>query len=216
MNINDVRIFLDFCRNKAQVSGSITTQQYNLLADRAQKQKFEQDFSVFIETESITEYLATFIRTATLNIDTQGHAPYPSDFAHLASLNYYFVRTSGQGKMIPVTEVDNADFSEVEASSLLKPTKRFPKFTFYANYLAFLPRNLGTMGIDYFKIPDTPKWAFTTVNSREVYDPSNSVQFESPDFAMNDVMALMLSFMGINIQVPMLVQYAQEFKANNK
>lgn len=216
MNINDYRLFLEFVSNKQQIGRTFTTSQFNLLADRAQKQKFEQDYSVFIATSSITEYLSTFLKTTTLPVNGQGKSSYPSDYAHLSSLNFYYVKESGQGKMVPIKEVKNADWSEIGASTLLKPTKRYPKFSFYANEISFLPRDIGLVSMDYFKEPSSPVWGFTIVNSREVYDPTTSVQFESPDFSMNDIMALMLSFVGINIQVPMLVQYAEQFKANNK
>ena len=53
----------------------------------------------------------------------------------------------------------------------------------------------------------------TLVNGRPVYDPFLSVDLEAPDEALNEIAVRTLSFLGIHIREPQLIQYAETLKA---
>lgn len=216
MTIDEVYKFVNFVSNKVQSGGTITATNFNLLAQRAQIQAIENDFSLFLKTKSVSEFLADFIKSTSIIIATNGRANYPSDFSHVVDMKYYYVRPDGTGVFVPVSEIENEQFSAIESSQLNKPTKRFPKYVEFASYLEFLPRNLALVTLDYVKVPASPVWAYTIQNGVQVYDPSNSVQFEASDFGMNRIIAIILSLVGINIREGDLVQYAQLYKQENQ
>lgn len=216
MTIDEVYRFVNFVSNKVQSGGTITSSNFNLLAQRAQIQAIENDFSIFLKTKSVSEFLASFIKSTSLIVSSNGRANYPSDFSHVVDMKYYYVRPDNSGVFIPIMEIENEQFSSIESSQLNKPSKRFPKYAEFSSYFELLPRNLSLVTLDYIRVPQAPIWAYTIQNNVQVYDPSSSVQFEAPDFAMNRIIAIILSLVGINIRETELVQYSQLYKQENQ
>lgn len=215
-NINEFKEFVEFCANKVQSGNSVDTDQFNELANRAQMQLFEQDFNTFLQTKSVSEYLKTFLKNTSILINTFGEGNYPSDFQHVSSMRSYFVPTKGNAYEVEVKEESNADWGKLQASQLFKATKRWPKYSEFGSNLRFLPRDLGVAQLDYFKTPVKPIWGFTVVSNDPVYNPSTSTDFEWDDFSTNQVAAMYLALIGVNLKDGELAQFAEMYKAQTK
>jgi hypothetical protein len=150
-----------------------------------------------------------------LIVSPSGYANYPADYLHGMDMKSYYVRNNGQGIFVPVRESTQKDFGTVEASLLLLPTARFPKYSEYSDHIEFLPRNLGTARFSYFSRPAKPIWAYTTLNNRPVYDPVNSVQFEESEYSMNRIIPEILSYYGVNLSAAQLTQMSETYKQEN-
>jgi hypothetical protein len=213
VNINDFRNFVLTVQNKVQSGNTITVAQFNNLCNRAQMSKFEADRSVYIQTGELTKFLTFFLKNSIQQVSPLGELPYPSDWEHTVAMRNYYVRPNGKSVEVQVVESKDKSWGEVQTSSLLEPTLRFPKYMEFANEFRFLPKSIGTI---YFKTPVAPLWNYTVVNSRSVYDPLTSVDFEFEDFSTNEVAAIYLQLVGINIQMPELIKFATEFKEESK
>jgi hypothetical protein len=62
----------------------------------------------------------------------------------------------------------------------------------------------------YLRTPNIPVWGYVLdANGRPQYDPSTSVDIESPDETHNDIAIRVLRYLGISIREMQLSQYAQ-------
>ncbi len=62
---------------------------------------------------------------------------------------------------------------------------------------------------DLLKAPVTPVWAYTVVNNRLAYDDASSVDIEWNAAKYPRLMALALSYLGINLREGDMVQFAE-------
>jgi len=210
-NINTFKSFVDFVSNKVQTGNAYTIPQFNQIAHQSQIQVFEKDYQTYIQSGQITDYLRTFLKNTFLPVTVNGVANIPNDMQHLASMRYYNVGING-GTEVEVKEVKNEDWGNIQSSHLFKPSKRFPKYQELSSTFNVLPRNLGSVTLDYFKTPQQPIWNFTIANNRPVYSPTGSVDFEWSEVYLNNIASMFLSLVGINLKDIELSQFSQAFK----
>jgi hypothetical protein len=197
--------------NKVQSGGSFTVDQKNIFANQAQLQLFEKDRLTFIKTGESSDYLTWFLRNVTINPNrATGYFPYPSDFQHTAGIRAYY-----GGKERPIQKVTTQAWGDIQVSVLQSADRIFPKYSEFADEFRFLPRDISIVMLDYWKTPVKPIWNYSIVNNQQVYNPVGSVDFEFPEFSLNDVMANYLSLIGVNLKDSMLEQFSQQFKAEN-
>lgn len=209
MNINEVKLYFEALINKDQSGNTITPTQFNLFAQRAQMELFEQLYKNFESTQEITDSMHEFLVPGLLNVDqVTGRAPYPSDYIHTASIRKAYYKNNILTER-PVKQVKNADWATTLSSNIVTPTAKRPVMTYYSAYMQFAPKNVGGILLDYFKKPADPKWAFTMTAGRPVYDSANSVDFQMPDNTLNEIVFMMASYMGINLRENDLIQYSE-------
>lgn len=211
VNVNYFKLFVEFISNKAQSGGTISPSQFNLVANQAQMLVFEKDYQIFLQTESISEYLSLFLKNQTTSVPATGLLPYPSDLEHVASIRSYYVRPSGKSSEITVEWVKNSSWGDVVSSQLMEPTKRFPMYSDFSTEIRFAPKNIGSVMVDYFKTPVAPVWGYVSTSGRSVYDAGTSTNFEFDLFAMNNVAAVYLSLIGINLKDGELQSWSDAF-----
>jgi len=215
VNVNTFKIFVDFVANKVQNGNSFTISEFNDLCNRAQMQLYEFDFRIYRETEKVSEYLKTFFKNKIDTVPSDGVYQSPSDLQHVASIRKYYIRDNGKGFNVAVGEKKNVSWSDVQSPGLHEATLRFPKYEEFGSLLKFMPRNIGIIEIDYFKVPVKPVWNFTVVSGRPVYNPTGSVDFEWGEFSFNQVAANFLSLIGCNLKDRELSQFAEMYKQQN-
>jgi len=217
MTINEARTFLNLLSNKTQ-SGGFNTTQFNLAAQRAQMEEFNAGIKKWQETQVVTEAIKSFLKNVTL-ASNDGRLSLPTDYAYYSSLRTrYIQRNSATNSIsfdIEVPEIDNGKWGASLSSQVAPPTRRFPKCSFFSNYLEIRPTEIQFVEMDYFRVPKNPIWNFTIVNNREVFNPIGSVSFEMDDLFHNDIVFRMASYLGINLSFPQFVQYAEAQKQNN-
>lgn len=212
VNINDFKLYTEFLRNKSQSGATLTIDQFNQTCFQATMQKFEADYQTFLATEEVSEFLAIYFKNSVQSVPLTGEISYPSDYMHLSSLRKYYVPPGESGRMIQIDEVKNVAWGFIQQSPLQPPTLRFPKYSHFNTVIRFLPRNIGIIEMDYFRIPVQPIWGYTIASSRPIYSAGTSTNFEWDDYSTNEIAAIFLNLIGINIRDQDLIMWSAEYK----
>lgn len=217
VNINEYRLFLEFCSNKVEVGNSESTSQFNENAHQAQMLAFEQDRAIFLATEEISDYLSFFFTNYTTSVPPTGLLPYPADWQHTASIRSYYIPPGESAMEVTCQEVKNADYGKIMSSQLQVPTKEFPKYSEFSDAYRFLPRNIGIVMIDYLREPVRPVWGFTTsASGRPVYNSAASTNFEWTQNFMNRIIGNHLKLLAVNLKDAELTNFANMFAQESK
>lgn len=207
VSIQSYREHLFFLINKSQSGSTMTVPQFNDTTFRAILQLFEKDRNVFVETgvasDFFQNYLTLFI--AQPNFIT-GYLDYPVDWEHTSAVRSYY-----NGNEYPVDNVESVKWGDTLISQLNPPTLRFPKYAEFGDVYRFAPKNIGTVFIDYFRTPTQPIWNYTIVNDEPVYNPIGSVDIDCQQFSVNQIAALQLSLIGINLDAIDLLKFSDEY-----
>lgn len=216
VNINTFKLLTEFIANKAQVGGTVSPSQFNMLANRAQMMKFEKDRNIFNQTGEISYFLDTFLNTVTAAVPGTGLCPYPTGYIQAASIRYIYSPPTGSAVQVPVQEISNKDWGMQNASQLKANSLEFPKYSEFPVNLRFLPITIASVIIDYFKLPVEPVWGYTvSVSGRPVYDAGTSTNFEWDDYSTDEIAGNYLSLIGCNLKDTELAQFSEMYKAQN-
>jgi hypothetical protein len=185
--------------NKEQ-RGYITPQEYNLFADQAQKEIFEQYFydlnqyhklhgenSEYVDViTNINEKLSIFETTATMNSTTL-----PSNLYRLGSVY--------SGNII-VEEVQRDEFNSMQSSPLTMPTQNRPIYVRKSSTTIETEPISAPTKCSYIKIPTSPYWGYVVVGGKAMYDPSSTVDFELHNAEETELVYKILKFAGLSIK----------------
>ena len=207
--------------NKEQ-RGYITPQEFNLFANQAQMDIFEQYFYDINQFGRIpgnsTEYsdmltllnekIAIFKTRATLDYDVNISPPafvQPQDLYKLGTILY-----SGSSPII-VPQVNYNEFVDILNSPLLKPSKTSP--IFYEENLSYVlsPSTIITsIEATYVKKPSTVNWGYNVVGEHALYDntPGVSVDFELHPSEESVLVVKILAMAGITLKDASIYQIA--------
>jgi hypothetical protein len=182
--------------NKEQ-RGYVTPQEFNLFANRAQLDLFEQyfyDINQFgrmhgNDTEYsdmlniLNEKINIFETTASLTYNTN-HFDLPTDMYRLGTIIYSNTTTDNFGvqttEQIEAERINKNELLYINSSSLTKPINTRPIFTSDTNGLNVYGASelITNVSCNYIKKPATPNWAYQIVFGEPLYDAANSVNFE--------------------------------------
>jgi len=195
--------------NKEQ-RGYITPQEFNLFADQAQKEIFEQYFYDLDQAyrsqgpskkySDTAEYINAKIGffKAFANGDTL-----PADLHRLGVV----YSSSGLNGARECEEIDLKEYYERIGSYLTKPTiynKVYIRLT--GTKINLYPS--GSASYAYTRKPGKPSWGYVVVNERAMYDSSNTDNFELHSSEESELVYRILAFAGISMQKPGLTQAA--------
>jgi len=188
--------------NKEQ-RGYITPQEFNLYADQAQKDIFEQYFYDINQFERVkgnnTEYsdmldklnekLSIFKKESDLTYSTD-HFSLPNNIYRLGSLFYK--------KNIIVQEINTRDYVYLKSSPLLKPTNANPVYINIDQKLYVYPDSIDDdISCSYVRKPTSPNWPYVFIDDMPFYDDSNVVNFELHRSEENNLVNKILQLAGI-------------------
>ena len=208
MTVDEIKRFFDYLGNKVQ-SGAVQVSAFNLAMQRANMELFNKVYEEFEKTQELTDDIQPFLKPLKTLVPSDGIFTYPSDYVHISSIRAYYVDANNIGTPVPIREIKNAEWGDVQQSQMAPPTLRFPAMTQYDTYMEFLPRKSFFIQFDYISQPIPPLWAYTIVNNRAVYDATNSVQLQFSDANQNEIVMMMGSFLGMNIRENDLIQYSE-------
>lgn len=97
-------------------------------------------------------------------------------------------------------------------STISPPTNKRPVAEMRDTYFKIWPKTVQFIRFVYLRHPEAPVWGYTTTNNRPVYDASASTDIDAPKEAMNELVMIALSYIGINMREPELIQYAETMK----
>jgi hypothetical protein len=237
INVNSVKILTELIFNKEQ-NGQISLTRFNEALNSSVLWFFNDCYgqptqskgsnsanNMFWQSgKKISDNLRHLIKIIDLPVNAKGEAKRPTDFIHSSTIRYVHKEKVWNDpcnkklgfkiitKEVGVAEIRDSEVSERLDSELLTPTLEYPIAVIYNNYIQIYPINAGMLKFTYLKKPNTPFWAYTTVNSRPVYDHINSVDIEFPEECINEIVMRVCSLMGINISNNLLLQYTNQMK----
>lgn len=200
--------------------GYITPQDFNLFANQAQLEIFEQYFfdlnqysrlketnAEYSNLHKITkEKLSKFQKEATLTYSTDYFA-FPSDFHKLGTVIY--------NDTVELEKVDKKQLMDYMGSKLTQPNTANPL------YIQNATSSTGNWGIKvypstiisdisctYVRKPAAVEWAYTNVGGNALYNASNSTDFELHESDEVTLVFKILLYAGLNIKEADVIQIA--------
>ena len=193
--------------NKEQ-RGYITPQQFNLFADMAQKEIFEQYFYDLNQiarvpgrseeysdiTHNLNEKVAIFESDATGSPNALAY-----DLYRLGT-----VRSNGS----EVEEVQQNELLYMNQSYLTAPKQNRKVYVRTGDKSIHVTPSTGGVSYTYVRVPSKPSWGYVVINERAMYDSSNTINFDLHQAEESELVYRILAFAGISMKKPDLTQAA--------
>ena len=207
-NINSIYQKVLALLNKEQ-RGYLTPQEFNLLADRAQNEIYEnyfhqirnsnakiKDDDTHTDTlEMIEAKLSPFLKSETNTNVSNGVMTLPTD---LYKLDIVKVGTN------LATEVNKKEEHYItslgETGSVLYPKTARPIFTRASSTTIRItpsPTDSSSCTVNYYKVPTTPSWGYVVVNEKALYNINTSVNFELAESEEEPLVSRILMLSGV-------------------
>ena len=206
--------------NKEQ-RGYLAPVEYNLFANQAQLDIFEQYFydlnqfsrlpgnsTEYSDMVDILEEKISIFETFGSTTYANGYWPEPADLYRLGSVVY----NGGE-----VEHVNKNEYLYVTSSPLSKPTNDFPIYTRDANGIKVYGASEITTGVtfQYVKKPAKAIWNYTEVNGEALYDANGAVDFELHEAEETDLVIKILQLAGVLIKDPSVYQIGSTEEAKD-
>jgi hypothetical protein len=215
MNVNDIYRICQFAINKNQ-GGYLSPSDFNLTINQAQDSyenyligEFQQ-YQIgrpqarvnYSQNENTRQRLTPLITQATLTINANGIASYPTDFLQVDA-------------MFKADEVSRIRFVQQERlfsffESKIDPIQSNPIYLLKSGQFQFYPKTLGSAFVSYVKSAPDIVWGYTLVSGRPVYNSGSSVQAVWADVDLLEIIARALKIIGVNLQLGQVEQYANQ------
>jgi hypothetical protein len=200
--------------------GYVTPQEFNLFANQAQLEVFEQYFFDLNQYSRLpkndTEYsdlpklinekLSKFKQSASISYMTD-HFHLPTDFHKLGTVIY--------NNTTPVEQIDKKNLLEYQLSKLTAPTTDNPVYIqSRANAqshwaIQIYPTTItSNISITYVRKPNEVTWSSQTVVGNALYNASTSTDFELHASEETNLVLKILLYAGVSIKDPNIAQLA--------
>lgn len=203
--------------------GYMTPQEFNLLANQAQSEIFEQyfyDLNQYNRRGEINNEFANIVQNIKEKIDLfkiqefdliyfNGSYELPANLYRLGSVQYGYTE---------IEQVNSKEFLYVLNSPLTAPSEPFPVYIRVNNTIQVYPASIvQEVTCNYIKTPTTVNWTYKTVNGTALYNPSST---DHNDFELHPseevtLVNKILTLAGVIIKQPDITQIG-EAKDNKK
>ena len=213
--------------NKEQ-RGYITPQEFNLFANQAQIEIYEQyhydvnnfemrdaTYTLNSDTTDLTrQKLDVFIEMA--NPGIVGGYSVTGDAVILPSEVYRLSRVEVLG--VKAEYMDTNRFMDVTTSGpLVRASASRPVYTEHKNRIRVDNGSsvISNIGIHYYRLPATVSWGYFVMSGKALYDSSDAktTHFELHSAEESELVYRILAFAGVSMQKPNLSQAAGSFEA---
>jgi hypothetical protein len=201
--------------NKEQ-RGYITPQEFNLFADQAQMDIFEQYFydinqfnrlhgnnTEYSDMLNLLEEKISIFKNSKL-LDYANNIPYHDKFTQLYRLGTLETEY-GQAQKVTYNEYLN-----MKNSALLKPTLSRPVFIEDEKGYKVYPNFKQDVTCKYIKKPETAKWGYNVIGGNALHDSTISTDFELHPSEENNLIIKILALAGIAIKDLNIYQVATQ------
>lgn len=204
--------------------GYLTPQEFNLMANQAQLEIFEQyfyDLNQFSRMgdndseyaniiENIEEKIESFSNVVGTNIYNDYYADLPRDLYRIGSIsnnNVIFDRVSKKEKndilRSPLLNIDS-DNSYVDSSNV----SPIGVYCITGSVIEVYP-SVSEININYIRKPIDVSWGYVNVSNTPLFDGTNSVNFELHESDEPSLVVKILSYAGISIKQAEITQLAE-------
>ena len=230
IQIDDVYQRVLVLANKEQ-RGYITPQEFNLFANQAQMDIFEQyfyDLNQFLKVPGNDTLYADPVTILQDKIELfhASHAFSNTPSSNIFNLNdvtagdvyrlgqvRYNNTTLGYG--VDVERSNHKQLMIARNTPLGKPTLSRPAYYMKDTRLIVQPSTISAIDINYIRKPVKAKWAYTVLQGKAMYNGSNSVHFELHDSEETDLVINILELAGITMDDSALYQIASTENTEN-
>ena len=225
--INEVRNTVMFILNKDN-NGYLTPSEFNAFARLSQLEVFEDLFQkvnawntrrnnrtsnsgVADVAKNLAEDLDTFVKTATLTLDTGSTFNLPTDVYGLVDVIY-----SNKS----VEKVSNHRITLLNNSNLTAPSTYFPAYVDRETKVTLYPTTIVTgVSAIYIHLPSDPNWTYyTDPNGNPIFDINNpSYQdFELPKIYQRELVLRILAKAGVTLREADIINVVNTEEAKNQ
>jgi len=221
--------------NKEQ-RGYITPQEFNLFANQAQMDIFEQYFydlnqfkripgndTIYADMVNVLEEKISIFKKGPAKVE-YGNSVRTSPSAEATSLIidptdplfgtevsiisdlYIITDVNLSGKV--AEEIRHEDWYKTQNTPLTKATSNRPIWYGKEGKMYWDPKSLGDASVHYIRKPVTVNWNSYTILGAELYDATNSVDFELHPSEETKLVIKILGLAGITLKDPALYQAA--------
>lgn len=164
----------------------------------------------YVKTKKISHYLTPFKKIAPITF-ASGASTLPPDY----ELHREFYGPTGN--RVPLVEDAFWDYEsnrKVGPRNSNNPIARIENSTDPTpiRQIQIFPTSVASGSLLYFRTPTKPKWAYTAVGSKYVYDDASSIDMDFRIQLYPDLINRVLSIIGVNLREGQLVQMMQAFK----
>ena len=161
------------------------------------------------------EDLAYFSKRATISLSS-GVGSKPNDLARIISI----FTTDATAKNLELI-YDEEKLEYILRSTLSAPSTTYP-VVMVSNTINVYPTSIASVYMRYYKIPQglntvdgsrtasSPRFGYTVVSGREIYDVNNSVDFELPEHYFAELVVEIAKLIGVNLRDTEVYAYANQ------
>ena len=235
VNINSVYQKVLAIANKEQ-RGYITPQEFNLLADRAQNEIYEnyfhqarnsnakiKDDDQYTDTlEMIEAKLSPFYKESTITTVSSNVMTLPTDLYKIVSVRLGAPASSSSGTESYATEINRKEegmLRKFGSNGALYPLSSNTVYCrISGTQIRFTPDVTNSMPIcvSYYKQSTTPSWAYVVLNEKALYNSNTSVNFELLSSEEEPLVSRILLLSGTIIKQPDIAQTGAAFLQQKK
>lgn len=222
--------------NKEQ-RGYITPQEFNLLANQAQMEIFEQYFRDIAESNKVSGNTQEFSDPLSILYEKIGEFDVSEDdiwmLVNMAptagvmnipwNLIYKLGTVRVDGNQVEL--LNGKDFDAAMLTPLTAPTVNRPigttgalglRVATAANLLAIPGTQGQNMSISFIMRPPRVEWAYVIVNDKALYNDNIAVNFQLHSSEETELVYKILKLAGINLKAQEVVQVGQTLEQTNK
>ena len=222
--------------NKEQ-RGYITPQEFNLLANQAQMEIFEQYFRDIAESNKVSGNTQEFSDPLSILYEKIGEFDVSEDdiwmLVNMAptagvmnipwNLIYKLGTVRVDGNQVEL--LNGKDFDAAMLTPLTAPTANRPigttgalglRVAIAANLLAVPGTQGQNMSISFIMRPPKVEWAYVIVNDKALYNDNIAVNFRLHSSEETELVYKILKLAGINLKAQEVVQVGQTLEQTNK
>ena len=212
--------------NKEQ-RGYITPQEFNLFADQAQMEIFEQYFydinqwgrqhgndTEYSDMLSVIQEKLSELEVRLIGETLSGGIYDHRSIQDLYKLGSIHTTHPTNSQIIEIEEVNNNEWYTMESAPLTRPTLARPVYVNRQDGLNIYPNTISSIDISYIKQPAKVEWGYFVINDKALYDSSTlkTTDFELHASEESELVYRILALGGIAIDKPQLTQAAAQLE----
>ena len=216
VNIDTVYQRVLVLANKEQ-RGYITPQEFNLFANQAQMDIFEQyfyDLNQFLRIPgNDTEYADMVnILEEKINIFEAifPGTPDSNGMINTSAIIGMYRLGSIQFRGVEVEKVEHKDFEKINRAPLTTPTISRPIFQARGDSVIIRPIGLDIVNIHYIRRPADVVWGYEVINEKAIHNATRSTDFQLHASEETDLVIKILQLAGITMDDQALYQIASQ------
>jgi len=221
VNIDTVHQRVLAIANKEQ-RGYITPQEFNLYANQAQMDIFEQYFydlnqfarvpgnsTEYSDMMNIIEEKINIFEAEVIDLQLDTNGALTLDIPNLYRMG------SLKARGVDIEKLERKQFELANRAPLTRPTESRPVYYMQGNTITVSPPEVDTVNVHYIRRPVKVEWGYVVTLEKALYNANRSVNFELHASEETDLVIKILALAGITMNDASLYQMATQEDIKN-